>query len=438
MIGFAPWLAFFLLSSSNHPTRHTLYLACAVGFVLAIALMVSTLKKHTVSSIDIGGLVFFPIMAILTAVLPATTTDQWAPAISQAALTIAVGAGIAIGKPFTLIYAKAATPEVLWTNSYFIAFSRRLSLGWFYGFLLMTASSVAGAFFPPTSIGAIIFNWVIPTLIMVTVIRWMISEIAKRKAEAAGRTHDRLSVPIAAGDPVVSFLDHVTTRVAPAQAQPLFAALKSLGLVEAWGFKDYGDFSSGGIRLGNLNLEIIGAPAGSDIPPQFVTFEPASLAGLLPELDRRGLTHGDFDTQKYEDMELYTRIPLEQLQSRAFCGQLCATFGPTRTEMPVAPVNKAHIVEVSEVRITSSEEFLPHWRALLAPLDISRYMSFSQGPAFSLDPGEIDDVVAITVKVDDLQAATAACAKAGLAVDGTRVQVGTLTLELTPGSGTAA
>ena len=63
------------------------------------------------------------------------------------------------------------------------------------------------------------------------------------------------------------------------QASALFDSLLSLGLVEAWQFSDYGAFSSGGVRLGNLNLEVMGADPSVIPTPSYVTFEPVRAAG---------------------------------------------------------------------------------------------------------------------------------------------------------------
>lgn len=441
LIGFAPWLAFFVLCAANHQNRHTLLLAAAVAFALSVILIIPSVRHNRVSSVDIGGLIFFPFMMGITFLLPASTTDGWAVSISLAALAIAVGLGIALGRPFTLTYEKQSAPQVTWTSRSFTFTCQKLAVGWLLALVAMTTSSVVGALFPPGSIPAIIFTWVIPVVITVFVIRWQREQLSSARNAHRARVKARLAVAIEPGDPVVGFLDHVTTRVSRADAETIFCALRSLGLVEAWKMTDYGSHTSCAVRLGNLNLEIVGSDDNADqLSLQCVTFEPSSLTGLLGELDRRGIEHGVFDTRKTDKSdktnksEIYTRIELPQLTQAQFAIALCTTFAPVRTEVPTAPANDGQVIEVTEVKIATTHDYCSRWQALCAPLTPRTRMSFDAGPALTLSQGEVNTITAVMVKVADLRAASKAFAAAGLVVDGTRVSVGTLNLVLTPGS----
>lgn len=179
-LGFAPWLIFMVIASGNHPARGTLLLACLAAFAAEVVLVVLSASRKLVSSLDIGGLIFFPLMAVLTLLLPTATTDAWSAAILQAGLTIVVGVGIVLGRPFTMVYAKAAAPPEVWDTPEFIGLNKRLTLGWFVGFVVMTASSVVGAFFPPASTTAFVFNWAIPVGLVVVVMKWQESEISRQ------------------------------------------------------------------------------------------------------------------------------------------------------------------------------------------------------------------------------------------------------------------
>lgn len=435
LIGFLPWIAFAILSASNNPSRDQLLLASVVAAVLAVITTVPAAKKHMVGSIEIGGLIFFPIMIILSLVAPPLTVDKWSSALLSTGLAIAIGVGILMGRPFTLMYAKAAVPEVLWTNPYFIASNKRMSTGWFLGFVVMAISSCIAALFTPSTMGAYLFAWVIPVAVMVAIVFWQRGEIEKGRAAGEARAHARLDRVIEPGDRVVDFLDHVTARVSKNEAETSCHALASLGLIQAWAYADYGDFASGGLRLGNLNLEIIGfaGDVPEYMPEEWATFEPISLNGLLPELERRGLSHGDLDTQKAGNMEIYTRVPLTQMQDEHYSTQLCTTFGATRTMQPVAPANQAGIVTVREVRLNVSPEMNARWASLLAPLTPGVGIDFGQGPRVTLVPAETDGISSVVVQVDDVARATAALRSSGLTVDGSTLRIGTLNLELVVG-----
>ncbi|MEI6620665.1 MAG: hypothetical protein WCP28_01990 [Actinomycetes bacterium] len=434
LIGFAPWLAYFILSASNYPTRHTLVLAAWVGLALSGILIASSVKRHRVSSLEVGGLIFFPMILVVTLVAPPDVTDLWAAALPLAALTTSVGVGILLGRPFTLTYQKQETPEVMWTDPRFIAVCRRLAVGWLVGLAAMTASAVISVFFATTSLEAIIFDWVIPAIIAIGVVRWELNQLDSARVAGAARVSARLSTAIEAGDPILGFLDHVSARVSRARAHALFNSLRSLGLVEVWKMTDYGPFISGAVRLGNLNLEIVGTDSvHGQYPSQWITFAPTSLSGLLPELDRRKIAHGATDTRKTGNLDIYTQVDLPALTQRHFSIQLCATFTTLRTVAPKAPWNLGQVIEVTDVRISTTKAFLPNWRALAAPMSAGAPMEFTEGPRVTLTQGDTNTVGAVVIRVADVRAAVKAFLSAGLHVDGTRVAIGTLTLELSPG-----
>jgi hypothetical protein len=99
--------------------------------------------------------------------------------------------------------------------------------------------------------------------------------------EAIVRRFDHVYVPLA--DPERAFV-HLT---------------ETLQLPVAWPFSDHGAFASGGVSLGNLNLEVLRAGEnfvyGSLLTPariRGIAVEPVSADdAFLAELDRRGLPH---------------------------------------------------------------------------------------------------------------------------------------------------
>jgi hypothetical protein len=109
----------------------------------------------------------------------------------------------------------------------------------------------------------------------------------------SGRT---TPVSVTPGRPLVRRLDHVYTVVEdPGKALRFLHDV--LQLPVAWPFADYGSFASGGIGLGNLNLEIVKAGgAFAAHHPAVITgmgFEPATAIddAFINELDRRGIAH---------------------------------------------------------------------------------------------------------------------------------------------------
>ena len=101
------------------------------------------------------------------------------------------------------------------------------------------------------------------------------------------------------GQEIIKRVDHVLVRVTP--PEPLFAILRDqLLLPEAWPLTTNAFYTSGGVHLGNMNLEVmqLNQDAAKDAADKKY---PARLFGLafelhpydksLPELDRRGIPH---------------------------------------------------------------------------------------------------------------------------------------------------
>ena len=94
---------------------------------------------------------------------------------------------------------------------------------------------------------------------------------------------------------VVNQIDHIL--IASSDAKELFSLLSdTFQFPVAWPMADYGNFASGGVSVGNVNLEIIkdSAPVAGAAKSRWTGFalEPAPLQTSLPELDARGIRHG--------------------------------------------------------------------------------------------------------------------------------------------------
>ena len=131
--------------------------------------------------------------------------------------------------------------------------------------------------------------------------------------------------------PVVKQLDHLILR-REANARPLFDLLtETLGLPVAWPFHSYPSFTSGGVTLGNLYLEILscatpqGSSARSSENARFaaIAFEVDELEESVRELDRRKIPHGPVTqyVQREADgskTKLYSNAILGKMLGRSF------------------------------------------------------------------------------------------------------------------------
>ena len=113
---------------------------------------------------------------------------------------------------------------------------------------------------------------------------------------ASGEDGPRADAGIArATSAVVRQIDHILIESADAAA--LFSLLAdTLRLPVVWAMQDYGSFASGGVAVGNVNLEVLSAtgPVGGNARTRFIglALEPEPLDESLRELERRAIRHG--------------------------------------------------------------------------------------------------------------------------------------------------
>lgn len=231
-------------------------------------------------------------------------------------------------------------------------------------------------------------------------------------------------------EPVVTDLNHVTTITSEKEAENLYGELRSLGLPVAWKFAEYGPISSGGISLGNLNVEL-----GSGITPeagnQFATFEPPALKGLTEDLDERGIKHGKPIPTKAGSRLLYTRVVLPTYsQAKRITTQFCAYAFPSGKPTTKAPANRAGVINVS--RVIMNTEDPDSWDKLFAPSEASpgNVYSFSSGPLVQLEKSGNASIASIEVRVKKVSKAARAFRDVGIEVEAGVVRLGTLGLRL--------
>jgi len=107
--------------------------------------------------------------------------------------------------------------------------------------------------------------------------------------------------------PLLKGVDHFFAY--SSEPQVLFKFFRdTLGLPQVWDFKDFGDFASGGVWMGNVEFEVVTwkPPPGQKLPTEFkgIAFEPAGYTdGLVQELDRRAIKHSKPEPTLMKDKE---------------------------------------------------------------------------------------------------------------------------------------
>ncbi len=133
LLAFAPWIAFLIIAQGS-----LFRLKLGLGVALALSLVMGIARLHR-GVILWTGLLFFAYAAVAVAVFNNMWTAHYMGVLANGALASASWLSIAIGKPFTLDYARAHTDPTLWSQPAFIRTNTIITAVWAVAF---TANAV--------------------------------------------------------------------------------------------------------------------------------------------------------------------------------------------------------------------------------------------------------------------------------------------------------
>lgn len=124
LFSFAPWLAFMFIAQGS-------LLRLKIGLVVALALSVvmGVLGLHR-GVILWAGLAFFGYATAAVVGFEHMWTVMHMGILAHGTLALSTWYTLAVGKPFTLEYAKDHTPREMWTHPAFIAINNLLTGVW--------------------------------------------------------------------------------------------------------------------------------------------------------------------------------------------------------------------------------------------------------------------------------------------------------------------
>jgi len=261
-----------------------------------------------------------------------------------------------------------------------------------------------------------------------SILRRPLQLLAVSIALACGQGADRPSAAsaLAPDVAVVRQVDHVLLEAS--QAQAVFAlATQTFELPVAWPFTDYGGFASGGVSLGNVNLEVLSA---SSARLRGLALEPQVLERALSALDERGVRSGRPSPFRAEDASgeprtLWTTVALPSVSSDALEVFLCeyaddpapkrAAWNAQLRERGGGPLG---VVALDAVvcRATDLSAARKRWEQILGACSTavngqdhastSRFeWRLGSGPAFQLVAGEKDELAELVLRVESLERA---------------------------------
>lgn len=219
---------------------------------------------------------------------------------------------------------------------------------------------------------------------------------------------------------IVRQVDHVL--VVSSDAAKLFTVLSdTFQLPVAWPFSVHGTFSSGGVSLGNVNLEVIQGPATaakeSNVQWTGFALEPEPLAVSVPELEARGIRHGvpaPFRQGFFRTR--WTTVALPEVSGTSMGIFLCryeddiaARRRQLRDQLQSRGGGPLSIRAVQEVTCGARDEtaMRGHWQKLLNPAAPSSegLWKIGDGPGVHVVPADQDGILGLVISVRSVQQA---------------------------------
>ncbi|MEU4032617.1 hypothetical protein [Streptomyces collinus] len=163
---FAPWIIFGVVASPS-----TWEYAALAALIAAIVLSGKDILRGRIYLLDAVGIVFFAVITVLALAVDRSELvwlETYAQVISNAVVA-AVALGSLLKDPFTAQYARAQTPREYWHSPVFLHINRVLTAAWGGVFVLMALSTYLAIRVPSMDDW---FNWVIPVVLLVAVIKF--------------------------------------------------------------------------------------------------------------------------------------------------------------------------------------------------------------------------------------------------------------------------
>lgn len=223
---------------------------------------------------------------------------------------------------------------------------------------------------------------------------------------------------------LVDGVDHVYVPMVP--APEAFAVLtEELRLPAMWPFTSFGSFSSGGVSVGNIKLEIIEANSAApwcvpQSPPRVtgIAFRPTTSVDerYLAELSARGIVHSPPEYFERDGNPAWTNLYLSDLIGDSAGAFVCDYKLPQPKDLPLrrrvlqeSQGGRLGVLDAVELVITTRETTTgaQRWQRLLDPLQPAAPLTWrpTVGPALTLARGEQERVDHLTLAVRSVRTA---------------------------------
>lgn len=182
LLSLSPFLVFFALMRLVSPITGLIG-----AFVVSVLLCGRMIRRgESVKILEIGSVVLFGLLVAYTLLA--------APHWTVATVRLAVDGGLlgivlvslAIGRPFTLQYAREQVPEHIWALPAFYTTNCRITIAWAVAFSVHVAADAAAEYVPAIPLWLDIVASIAAFVGAVWFTRWYPGAVQRRFANAAG------------------------------------------------------------------------------------------------------------------------------------------------------------------------------------------------------------------------------------------------------------
>jgi hypothetical protein len=187
VLGVSPFVVFFVLMRLAGPAAG-LIAAFAVSLLLFLRML---WRGESVKALEVGSLALFGVLTAYTALAAPTWTVATVRLAVDGGLLAIVLISLAIGRPFTLQYAREQVPQQFWASPIFIRTNRLLTAVWAVAFALFVAADAAAEYLPAVPIWLDIVVSVAALLGALWFSRWYPARVRRSVARVGAATRSR-------------------------------------------------------------------------------------------------------------------------------------------------------------------------------------------------------------------------------------------------------
>ena len=141
LISFSPWIVVSLGHRFGNGTT-----AVRLAAALAVAIAVTSVARRRTRILEVGSAILLVLVAVAVYAQHGTGLQNWLPAIMHGGAALIAWTSLAVGRPFTIDYAREMTPRQYWASPLFRELNVKSTLAFAVSFTaacVLTAGAIA-------------------------------------------------------------------------------------------------------------------------------------------------------------------------------------------------------------------------------------------------------------------------------------------------------